>query len=139
MTIAEAVRLILEAAASSASGETYVLDMGEPIKIMDLATDVARLAGADPETVRFTYMGLRPGERLHETLFYDAERSERTAHEGILRARPSADLPDAADLHGVVDALIEAVRDQDDTEARRLLLASVAPRAPEPAHDDVPA
>jgi len=139
MTIAEAVRLILEAAASSASGETYVLDMGEPIKIMDLATDVARLAGADPETVQFTYMGLRPGERLHETLFYDAERSEQTAHEGILRARPNADMPDAADLHGIVDALIAAVRDQDETEARRLLLSSVAPRAPERAHDDVPA
>ena len=127
MTIGEAVSLILEAGATSASGEIYVLDMGQPVRILDLARDLVRLAGVDPDTVEFVYTGLRPGERLHETLFYEAEAAERTAHDGILRARPAWGTPVDAHLEGFIRRMTDAVRDQDEAEARRLLTEAVSP------------
>lgn len=121
MTIAEAVRLILESAATSASGEIYVLDMGQPIRIRDLAEDLVRLSGADPAKVDYVYTGLRPGERLHESLFYDDETAERTPNEGILRARTRHSTLTDTELREIVSGLAVAVRDEDETEARRLL------------------
>lgn len=127
MTIAEAVRLILQSAATASSGEIYVLDMGEPIRIRDLADDLVRLAGADPDVIEYAYTGLRPGERLHETLFYDEETSEPTPNAGILRARATPGAPRDDELRRVVQSLAVTVRDQDETEARRLLHGVVGP------------
>ena len=79
MTIPEASRLILQAALFGEPGDLFVLDMGEPVRIVDLARDLARLAGRDPDSVPIQYIGLRPGEKLHEALFYDAEDIEPTA------------------------------------------------------------
>ena len=79
MTIPEASRLILEASLLGEPGDLFVLDMGEPVRIVDLARDLARLAGRDPDSVPIQYIGLRPGEKLHESLFYDAESIEPTA------------------------------------------------------------
>ncbi|HEX8940940.1 MAG TPA: nucleoside-diphosphate sugar epimerase/dehydratase, partial [Candidatus Limnocylindrales bacterium] len=87
MTIPEAVSLILEAGATAVSGDVYVLDMGEPVRIVDLARDLILLSGLDPDRVPILYTGLRAGERLNEALFYDHETTDRTLHEGILRAR----------------------------------------------------
>src|SRR5664279_6297220 len=70
MTIPEAAWLILDAAALGKSGDLFVLDMGEPVRIMDLAHDLVRLAGRDPESQPIEIVGLRPGEKLHEELFY---------------------------------------------------------------------
>ncbi len=64
---------------SGSSGDLFVLDMGEPIRIMDLARDLVRLAGRDPESQPYEIVGLRPGEKLHEELFYASENIERTA------------------------------------------------------------
>jgi len=117
MTIAEAVSLILEAASSASPGEVFVLDMGEPVRILDLARDLVRLNGLDPDAVRFTITGLRPGERLHEKLFDDDEEQQRTDHPGILRAsRPLVD--DDQRIDAYVDALEVAARESDDEAIR---------------------
>jgi FlaA1/EpsC-like NDP-sugar epimerase len=121
MTIAEAVSLILEAGSDPAPGNIYVLDMGEPVRIIDLARDLVRLNRIDPDSVHFTVTGLRPGERLHEKLFYDDERAERTEHRGILRAsRPDADVTEHQ-IETLVDELSMAAREQDDQTIRELL------------------
>ena len=121
MTISEAVSLILQAARTAEAGDVLVLDMGEPVRILDLARDLVRLNGHDPDSVRFTITGLRPGERLHEKLFDEDETSERTDHPGILRARHSVEADERIDV--LVDALELAARDWDDQAVRRHLAA----------------
>ena len=89
MTIPEAVSLILQAAAMGQGGETFVLDMGKPIRIRDLAAEMIRLSGHEPgRDIDITFIGLRPGEKLHEDLFHDHENPIGTAHPKILQARP---------------------------------------------------
>ena len=77
MTIQEAGWLILDAAAIGRPGDLFVLDMGEPVKIIDMVHDLIRLAGRDVESVPIRFTGLRPGEKLHEKLFYETENVER--------------------------------------------------------------
>jgi FlaA1/EpsC-like NDP-sugar epimerase len=89
MTIQEAVSLVLEAGSLAGEGELFVLDMGDPIRIVDLAMDLARLSGIDPSRVRMTVTGLRPGERLHERLAASHECLEASGQPGILHVRPS--------------------------------------------------
>jgi FlaA1/EpsC-like NDP-sugar epimerase len=120
MTIAEAVSLILEAGADPIGGEVYVLDMGEPVRIMDLARDLVQLNGLDPDRVRFTVTGLRPGERVHEKLFYDDETAESTHHPGILRAHRGVNGMET-DIEAFVDELAVAAREHNDQAVRSLL------------------
>ena len=82
--------------------------MGEPVRIVDLARDLARLAGRDPDSVPIQYIGLRPGEKLHEALFYEAETIEPTAHPKVLRA-PRGDRRRTASRSDVLAALDELV------------------------------
>jgi O-antigen biosynthesis protein WbqV len=121
MTIAEAISLILEAGANPTAGGIYVLDMGEPVRIIDLARDLVRLNGLDPDAVTLNVTGLRPGERLHEKLFYEDERAEPTEHPGILRASQAGTEFPAVELDELVDALDVAAREQDDQTIRELL------------------
>ena len=86
MTIPEATWLILDAAALGKNGDLFVLDMGEPVKVIDLARDLVRLAGRDPDTQPMRVVGLRPGEKLHEELFYAEEDVRPTEVSKILRA-----------------------------------------------------
>ena len=84
MTIPEAVQLVLQAATMGKGGEIFVLDMGEPIKIVDVAHDLIRLSGLEPERdIPIVYTGLRPGEKLFEELKLDEEGIKPTAHEKI--------------------------------------------------------
>jgi len=84
MTIAEASQLILEASAMGEDGRIYVLDMGQPVLISDLAKQLIRLSGKDPETgIEIVYTGLRPGEKLHEELFHQDENLTSTETEKI--------------------------------------------------------
>ena len=122
MTIPEASRLILQASIFGEPGDLFVLDMGDPVRIVDLARDLARLAGRDPDSVPFRYIGLRPGEKLHESLFYDAESSEPTDHPKVLRVRRSA-VPERTpgEVFDALDALV-AIGATGDHEASRAAL-----------------
>jgi FlaA1/EpsC-like NDP-sugar epimerase len=87
MTIPEAVSLIVQAGAIGGRGHVYVLDMGEPVKILDLARYMIRLSGKEPETdVPIVFIGARPGEKLHEELWSEGETVGPTGHPKILRA-----------------------------------------------------
>jgi FlaA1/EpsC-like NDP-sugar epimerase len=80
MTIPEAARLVLQAAAIGESGQVIVLDMGEPVKIVDMARDLIRMSGHLLDDIRITFSGLRPGEKLYEELLAVADRTQPTAH-----------------------------------------------------------
>ena len=88
MLIPEAVSLVLQAASMGRGGELFVLDMGEPVVIAQMAETLIRLHGLEPHRdVPIVYTGIRPGEKLFEELFYDPDRVDRTAHDKIFRAR----------------------------------------------------
>ncbi|MCZ6565812.1 MAG: nucleoside-diphosphate sugar epimerase/dehydratase [Gammaproteobacteria bacterium] len=87
MSIPEAVSLILQAASMGEGGEIFVLDMGKPVKIYDLARQMIRLSGYDPDhDIGIEFIGLRPGEKLHEELFHESEDYTGTKHPKILLA-----------------------------------------------------
>lgn len=97
MSIPEAVQLVMQAGLMGGSGEIFVLDMGEPVKIADLARDMIRLSGFDESDIKVVYTGLRPGEKLYEEVLAADENSLPTPHPKlrIAQARPApADLPD---------------------------------------------
>lgn len=103
MTIPEASRLVLSAAALGGPGMTYVLKMGDPVRIVDLARDLIRLSGRQEGEVEIQYIGLRPGERLHETLFNGSETDEPTQDPRILKASSSDVSAEAMEsLHDLV-------------------------------------
>jgi FlaA1/EpsC-like NDP-sugar epimerase len=87
MTIPEAVRLVLQAVALARSGEVYVLDMGEPVRIVDLARDLIRLSGHRADEIVITYTGLRPGEKLFEELLADGDQTLPAGHPRLRIAR----------------------------------------------------
>ena len=125
MTIPEAVQLVLQAGAIGKGGEVFVLDMGEPVRILDLATDLIRLSGLEVGTdmeIRFT--GARPGEKLYEELFFDSENALATGHPKVLRAKNGA-LP--IGLSTVVDLLVDGARAGWEDERLRSLLGRLVP------------
>jgi len=87
MTIPEAVSLVLQAFAIGNHGDILVLDMGEPIRILDMAKTLVQLSGIPPEEVEIVFTGLRPGEKLFEELFYDFERRLNTAAHKVFRTQ----------------------------------------------------
>ncbi len=129
MTIPEAAWLILDAAALGTDGDLFVLDMGEPVRVMDLARDLVRLAGRDPDTQPFEIVGLRPGEKLHEELFYDVEQVRPTPSEKVLRAIAP---PSPTDIRGDVARLMALATGDDEEMLGQALLTYVR------AHDGWP-
>ncbi|MDE2091046.1 MAG: polysaccharide biosynthesis protein [Gammaproteobacteria bacterium] len=131
MTIHEAASLILQAGAIGKGGEVFVLDMGKPVRIRDLAEKLIQLSGLQPERdIKIVYTGLRPGEKMHEELFYEREELQGTTHPKLLLANSvSASLASvAADL----DSLAHAVGAYDAERARALLRALVPEFQPQP-------
>ncbi len=89
MTIPEASRLVIQAGAMAKGGEIFILDMGAPVKIADLARNMIRLSGYTPDVdIKIEYVGLRPGEKLYEELLQSVEETTKTEHDGILVAQP---------------------------------------------------
>ncbi|MBC7905449.1 MAG: polysaccharide biosynthesis protein [Rhodospirillaceae bacterium] len=128
MTIHEAVELVLQATAlgtkSQDEGKIYVLDMGEPVRIMDLAEQMIRLAGLRPgKDVKIDIVGLRPGEKLFEEIFHSAEPPEPTAAKGILLASPR--MADIAALRQQLVELEACCRRADLAAARSILQSEV--------------
>ena len=120
MTIPEAVQLVLQAAALGDHGEVFVLDMGEPVRVLDLAMDLIRLSGLEPGAdIEVHFTGARPGEKLFEELFFKGAHVVPTEHPKILRARDSE-----ADDHTVeaIATLIQAAKEnRPESHIRRLL------------------
>jgi FlaA1/EpsC-like NDP-sugar epimerase len=123
MTVREAVELVLEACASGAGearGKIFVLDMGEPVKIVDLARQMVRLAGLRPDKdIEIAYIGLRPGEKLHEALFHEAESPVPTHNPALRLAAPRT--ADYAVLARSIDELEEQTRAGNEARVRDLL------------------
>jgi FlaA1/EpsC-like NDP-sugar epimerase len=101
MSIPEATQLVLQAALMGRGGEIYVLDMGEPVKIADLARQMIRLTGFTEADIRIEYTGLRPGEKLYEEVLADAERTLPTPHPKLRVARARA-----PDSHALLDEVL---------------------------------
>ncbi len=137
MTIREAVELVLQASALGFSSETYrgqifVLDMGKPVKIVDLARQIIRLAGLHPDKdVKIVFSGLRPGEKLFEEIFHGAEPPHPTERPGILVASPRHNDPEM--LTASFDAL-EREGQGSQIEAILGRLRSLVPEYREPDH-----
>ncbi|MEX0704411.1 MAG: nucleoside-diphosphate sugar epimerase/dehydratase [Planctomycetales bacterium] len=124
MTIPEAVQLVLQAAAIGRTGNVLILEMGEPVKIVDLAKDMIYLSGARyPDDVDIVFTGLRPGEKLYEELFYEAEGNSERIHERIFCARCPA--PPEARVQRHLARLEQALAGAD-ADARRALAEIVA-------------
>ncbi|MBX7042400.1 MAG: polysaccharide biosynthesis protein [Ignavibacteria bacterium] len=126
MTIPEAVQLVLQASVIGNGGEIFVLDMGKPIKIYDLAKDIIRLSGYEVDKdIKINMIGLRPGEKLFEELFISGEIYEKTLHEKILIASNASHfIPDGFEEN--LELLLEK-RHENDREVIVSMLKNLVP------------
>jgi O-antigen biosynthesis protein WbqV len=136
MTVREAVGLVLQASvvgcgdAAPPDGGIFVLDMGEPVKIVDLARQMVRLAGLRPDVdVEIRFTGLRPGEKLFEELFHGREPAMPTGHPGLLMATPRT--ADPAIVGRAIEEIAAACRGGNE----RLALALLGRLVPEFQHN----
>lgn len=122
MLIPEAAQLVLQAGLMGKGGEIFVLDMGEPVRIVDLARDMIRLSGLTEDDIRIEVTGLRPGEKLYEELLADGESSLPTPHPKLRIAKPT-EVPDAVWLAELETWLARPVRGEQEVkeELRRLV------------------
>ena len=124
MTISEACRLILQTTVMGSGGEIFVLDMGEPVKVLYLAEQMIRLSGKIPgEDIKIEFTGLRPGEKLHEELFHTDEDLTDTSHKKVMLAMSRK--TDWKTLSRVMDEFHQAVENFDTAALRSLLLKLV--------------
>ncbi len=134
MTIPEAVHLVLQASAMSKGGEAYILDMGEQVRILDLAEDLIRLSGLEPgKDIEIAFSGIRPGEKLSEDLWDQGFAYSPTAHPDINQV-DSEDVLSAEELNAAVDRLIELAREGKPEEILKLLGETI-PGAAIQAHE----
>jgi FlaA1/EpsC-like NDP-sugar epimerase len=126
MTIPEAVQLLLQASVLGQGGEVFLLDMGELVKIVDLARDMIELSGLEVGTdIEIVFTGMRSGEKLFEELFVKGESHNRTRHEKIyIAGNANSFVPH--DLEGCVEALEVAAR-RNDREAILRVLHGLVP------------
>jgi FlaA1/EpsC-like NDP-sugar epimerase len=138
MTIPEAVQLVLQAGALGNGGELFVLDMGEPVKIADLARDLIRLSGLEEGVdVEIKYTGMRPGEKLYEEVLFGHEDVGETSHPKVIRVlaeEPSADL-DASTRELI---RLAAMSPDDDHKLRAAVVALVPDFLSSPSGDVLP-
>ena len=126
MTIPEAVHLVLQAASMGQGGEAFLLDMGEQIRILDLAEDLIRLSGLEPgRDIEIEFTGIRPGEKLREELWEKDKRYEKTAHPNIMRS-DHEDTLNTRDLEDTFSRL-ESLTTQGNADEIISLLDAVIP------------
>jgi FlaA1/EpsC-like NDP-sugar epimerase len=130
MTIPEAARLVLQAAALAESGQVYVLDMGEPVRIVDLARDLIRLSGHREREIGIVFSGLRPGEKLYEELLADTDETLASKHPRLRIARIREDGSGAAVEH-LLEWLSADRADLEFADQRRALCAFVPEYVPQ--------
>ncbi|HYT26623.1 MAG TPA: nucleoside-diphosphate sugar epimerase/dehydratase [Actinomycetota bacterium] len=130
MTVEEAVGLVIEAGSMAASGEIFVLDMGEPVRIVDLVHNYATQLNLDESDLTIRYTGLRPGEKLNEALFSKGEQRTPTAHPKVWSTvmRP----PVGPGFLAALDPLVAATEAGDPAEVRRRLSKLVPEYTPSP-------
>jgi FlaA1/EpsC-like NDP-sugar epimerase len=120
MTIPEACQLILQAGAMGEGGEIFILDMGTPVKIVDMARDLIRLSGFEPDgDIKIEYVGLRPGEKLFEELITSGEGIVPTNHEKIMVLRGKT--CDQERLNVVIEELTKLALEQNGAGIRAKL------------------
>jgi FlaA1/EpsC-like NDP-sugar epimerase len=125
MTIPESVQLVLQAGALGRGGEVFLLDMGEPIRIVDIATDLIRLSGlAVGRDIEIKFTGMRPGEKLYEEMFFSAENVVPTEHPKVLRARNGI-LPQG--IMRRIEGLVQAAEAEHPDEELKQLLQNLVP------------
>ncbi len=132
MSLSEATQLLLQAGLMGRGGEVLVLDMGEPVRILDLARDMIRLSGADPDRIRIVFTGLRPGEKLYEEPLASEEATLPTHHPKLRIAQARS--ADSATVRELVTWL-QRDREVSDADVRawlKSLLPEYAPRSPVP-------
>lgn len=131
MSIPEAAQLILQAGAMGKGGDIFILEMGRPVRIVDLAKDLIRLHGLEPEEdIAIHYTGLRPGEKLYEELITEGEGIGSTAHENIMVL--TGHHCDLGTINRQVDELLEIVGTYDVDAIKRKLQAIVPEYKPQP-------
>ena len=124
MTIPEACQLILQAGAMGTGGEIFILEMGVPVRIADMARDLIRMSGFEPDVdISIEYIGLRPGEKLYEELITEGEGIVPTDHEKIMMLRGQE--CDLDMLHGDIDVLKILAYDQDAEGIKKKLMEMV--------------
>lgn len=113
MTIPEAAQLVIQAGAIANGGEIFVLDMGQPVKIVDLAKDLIRLSGFEPDKdIKIKFTGLRPGEKLYEEVLMDSENLDKTVHDKVFVGEMES--ADFDHLKNQIQALLEISMSEDD-------------------------
>ncbi|AKI97445.1 nucleoside-diphosphate sugar epimerase/dehydratase [Kosmotoga pacifica] len=121
MTIPEAVSLVLQAGAFGSKGEVFVLDMGKPIKVSDLARDMITLAGYVPDQeIEIKYTGIRPGEKLFERLSLEGEEFEKTSHPKIFKLKSKKTLSHES-LGNLVNRIKNAINNSDFEELNHII------------------
>ncbi len=120
MTIPEACELVLQAGTMGSGGEVFVFDMGEPVKILDMARRMIKLSGFEPEVdIKIIFTGLRPGEKLYEELLTDHAKTLPTPHEKIMISK---DTPmEYEEINALVNKLIEALHTEEKFKVVRVL------------------
>ena len=129
MTIPEACQLILQAGSMGDGGEIFILEMGDPVKVVDIAQDLVRLSGKEVgKDVEIVFTGLRPGEKLYEELITEGEGIVRTEHEKIFVLKPEDRWFGHNNrtsfkewLHGQIEELIEAAKNHNTEQIKRIL------------------
>jgi FlaA1/EpsC-like NDP-sugar epimerase len=129
MTIAEAVHLVLQVGEGARRGELFVLNMGEPVRIVDLAKDLMRLLGTNPDDIAIEYTGLRPGEKLHERLWEESATVQPTDNPDIFRVDEPGVL-EPREFQRVIGALAAAARRGNDLEIRAQLAEAIPTYVP---------
>jgi FlaA1/EpsC-like NDP-sugar epimerase len=134
MTIPEAVQLVLQAAIMAEPGDTFVLDMGEPVRIAELARDLIELHGLDPdEDIELQVIGRRPGEKLVEELYLPSERPEPTAHDAIRRVRGDERSHGVREQVDRLSALADAADRSELIQSMRSIVPEYTPEMPSPS------